>query len=290
MSENIAHLLFQLKSPDLHAETCQYIREIKIVAYRINSGGKYPFLQVLLSRKEEDEGEGVMWSFPSLQTFTKDNLLVEMNRLLSVTSSSIKTQGFLDDECTRYFFVDIGEVDVLNRDNVCLGLLSELINNRRVYDVLVDNAVCEFVVDRYDWFLLRHPDTSDYTYPLPDVGYSGSDWKTTLFHHEFGLTKQVGKFGEYLYYRYAFQDVVDTCQGMNRYALLMERTLYITETELDEKEAREIKDLLETYDSIFVYSKNSSFIIMNDLERQVSLAYYKLEQPVWSETCEQVIM
>jgi len=293
-------LTARLTNNDLHADsyTQHFVHEV--ICYHIDNSSRYPFIQIMLYNN------GASLRFPSLDPMVQspnisEILKNEMSFVLGLTTDEqIKPQGFLDHESVRYFFIDISEINVgrvlLQRNSaVWFGLISELINNKTIYDILVDKYVCDFIADNYDLFLLNNPTGS--RYPLPDVGYHGSHLKITEFQNEFGVNKQKRNLGEYYYYTYSLQDAIQeghewhgsqysyASKGINRVALLVDNMLYLNEQDLENNDCVEcIEGFMENYDSIFVYSKNKSFIIMKDVHRQVSLSYHKIEENMLQES------
>lgn len=298
MSEYVLPFLDKLVDNGLHTN-----RLNKVICYHVNYSGKYPFIQFMLYNN------GTSLSLPCLDrniTTTTDIFVDEISSALDLhletDKHKIKLKGFLDDDnddSVRYFFVDISGLSNINglllqHDTaIWFGLLSELINNKQVYDVVVDKDVCDFFTDHYELFVLHNPSTG-LKYPLPDVGYHGSHFKMTEFQNEFGINKQKRKLGDYFYYTYALQDAIDWNNenqeyvasifmggGVNRIALLADNMLYLNEEEIDKQQDYEsyISGLMEIHDSIFVYSKHKSFILMKDIQRQVSLSYHKIDEP-----------
>ena len=307
MTEYTLPFLDKLMDNNFHAETYDKIRLNKVICYHINDNGSYPFIQFMLYNN------GTSLVLPCLDrttSVTTDILINEIVFSLDLQSETDKHKispgGFLDGtDSVRYFFVDISDLRVssglLENDSALwFGLLSELINNKTVYNITVDKDVCDFFTDHYELFVLHNPSTG-LKYPLPDVGYHGSHFKMTEFQNEFGINKQKRKLGDYFYYMYALQDAIqeglswhnDNQEyisstliegGVNRIALLVDNMLYLNEEEIDKREDCDsyISGLMEIHDSIFVYSKQKSFVIMKDIYRQVSLSYHKIKQPVTS--------
>lgn len=304
MTEYNIPFLDKLVDNRVHSETYHKIQLSKVICYHVHDNGSYPFIQFMLYNN------GTRLTLPCLDrstSVTRDILINEIAFSLDLPNESdkdiISPRGFLDgDDGIRYFFVDISKLPnisgiLLQNDTaIWFGLLSELINNKKIYDVDVDKDVCDFFSDHYDLFVLHNPSTG-LKYPLPDVGYCGSHFKMTEFQNEFGVNKQKRKLGDYFYYTYALQDAIDwrndnqqyvtsifMGEGVNRIALLVDNMLYLNEEEIDKHEDYEnyISGLMEIHDSIFVYSKHKSFILMKDIDRQVSLSYHKIEESVMS--------
>lgn len=304
MTEYNIPFLDKLVDNGFHADTYHNIRLTKVICYYVNESGTYPFIQFMLYNN------GTSLSLPCLDRTTSnvtDILINEIAFSLDLQNESdkdkINPRGFLDtDDSARYFFVDITKLSptngsfLQNDSAIWFGLLSELINNKTVYNIAVDKDVCDFFMDHYDLFILHDPSTG-LKYSLPDVGYYGSHFKMAEFQHEFGINKQKLKLGDYFYYTYALQDAIDCHNdkqeyvatifmegGINRIALLVDNMMYLNEEEIEKQQDHEsyVADLMETHDSIFVYSKYISFIVMKDFSRQVRLSYHKIEEPVMS--------
>ena len=307
VEENEYRLPFldKLIDNELHVDSYHETQLIKVICYHVHVNAAYPFIQVMLYNN------GTSLSLPCLDrtiSSITNTLINEISFVLDLQIETdkckIKPQGFLDGEdSVRYFFVDLSAlpnitgVFLQNDTSIWFGLLNELINNKMIYNLSVNKDVCDFFYNHYDLFVLDNSSTG-LKYPLPDVVYYGTHFKITEFQNEFGINKQKRKLGEYFYYTYALEDAIEECAkdnqeyvasifmggGINRVALLLDNMLYLNEEDIDKRDDYEtyISGLMEVYDSIFVYSKHKSFILMKDIHRQVSLSYHKIEDTVMS--------
>lgn len=203
---------FLVKDSDIIADTDEYSR-IELCVYSVNTDGKYPFLQFLLTNNGFNNL--IMPILPVYSTFSKDNLQsyskVFLSGLLQAENfeqfnSEIVFDGFYEFQNTLYLFFNVTKC-TLNLDDtysdsyIRFALSDEIINRRAVCNIPVDNCVYEFFSLNYSLNLLCNDKKE--TYEIPIVGYVGKSTPEKLnFTYTFGETakNKCALFGSHYYF------------------------------------------------------------------------------------------
>jgi len=299
----------------------------KLICYHINKSGKFPFIQILV----KNEKFIVPFIGAISQSFflpdVKENIELneQINRYLQTLGihldienrNKIEIKGCLNLTNTEYTFVDISQINIdglflRNHSKYWFALISEIVNNENICNISMSYEIIDFFKEYYHLFLLVNPKDKT-NYPIPDVGYCGSDFKTTEFRSMFGLEKQKMKFGEYYCFTNVFKNalyegawsqnneheykygklITDNEHGryieggINRIAILSEKMTIVDELDLLEKQnfSHFINNEFESYDTIQISSNNPK-IIINDYSQQMSLSYHKINKYTLDDKCQ----
>jgi hypothetical protein len=134
--------------------------------------------------------------------------------------------------------VDVTGTDIrglqLQRSNLSWFVLpSEIINNKHVCDIIIEEKVIDLFTTVPQLSLLTNTETNK-PFVLPDVVYTGGcDYKTAQFRSIFGVSKkkEYEQLRAYYYFNRDMKDVkqeqTDEKSAINRYALFMEGKIHI---------------------------------------------------------------
>jgi hypothetical protein len=172
--------------------------QIILCVYKINTSGKYPFLQFLLSNN--GFGSFGLPVLPIYSSFNKNNLLSYSNVFLSGIlqvvdfedfSSKIVFDGFYEYLNDLYLFFDISKVELnmsesYSYDACRFALTDEITNHRDICNMRInDDTVMFFLKNKSINYIY---DDKNEAYEIPIVGYVGKPTSEK--------TKFVSVFGE----------------------------------------------------------------------------------------------
>jgi hypothetical protein len=201
-----------IKDLDLLSHEGEY-SQINLCVYKINTSGKYPFLQFLLSN------DGFcFFGLPVIRTyssFNKNNLIsyskVFLSGILQVVnfkdfSSKIVFDGFYEYSNNLYIFIDISQFetninDIYSHALARFALSDEIINHREICNMIInDDTVMFFLRNKSINYIY---DDKNEPYEIPIVGYVGKSTSEKLrFVSTFGESAKNNSaiLGPYYYF------------------------------------------------------------------------------------------
>jgi hypothetical protein len=183
----------------LFVDTDEY-SSIIIIAYRVNTNGKFPFLEYMLINNSFDN----KLELPTLSLFNslnKHNLLsyskVYLSNFISVTNfenfnETVNFSGFYELNSRLYLFFDITACDYMLDEtyssSICRFAISdEIINHKNVCNIPVDEETIDFFIKND--FVNYLKDKNNESYEIPIIGFVGKSTPAKLnFTHTFGQT------------------------------------------------------------------------------------------------------
>ena len=188
MYYNYAIKNFLIKDSALFFDPNLYDK-IMVCVYSINTIGKYPFIQYLLSNNSLEE-----MCLPNLPIFTavgKDNLIdyskVYLSGVFQVENfgefnKKIEYNGYYEFEKNIYLFFDITNYSV-NIDN--FALIDEIVNHRKICNISISEETTHFFITNDSLNYLY--DENNEAYENPIVGFVGKPTPEKLnFTYTFG--------------------------------------------------------------------------------------------------------
>jgi hypothetical protein len=199
-----------------------------ILCYHVTDTTKYPFLQFMMEKipfcnnfiKEQFTLPFVLFNnTTNIEEFVIDKVKTSLKSIgcdnTKVTSEMYK--GIVVDETSGsrpYALVNITGLDIsglgLCRNSpIWFGLPSEIINTKSICNIDIDEEVTELFTNVPHLGLLSDPITSS-TFILPDVAYTGGEYKNVEFSSVFGniKSKEYDSCGEYYYFYKSFKDAI----------------------------------------------------------------------------------
>jgi len=186
-----------VKDFDSIVDPSEYYK-INLCVYKINTSGKYPFLQFLLTNNGF-----CFFGLPVLQiyrSFNKNNLIsyskVSLSSTLQIVdfedfSCKVVFDGFYEYSNNLYIFIDISQFeininDVYSHAPFRFALSDEIINHREICNMIInDDTVMFFLKNKSINYIY---DDKNEPYEIPIVGYVGKSSSEKL--------KFVSTFGE----------------------------------------------------------------------------------------------
>jgi hypothetical protein len=245
------------------------INKITISAFQINDEKKYPFLSYLLCKNPLDES----FNLPCIPlNYTNINtvniITITQIFLLSVLSLEnskdhldlLEFKGFYVFNSEIYIFYDLTKSILKIKyayDDICFGLISEIVNNQSICNYQINNDVSNFFLNNTDFCFLKNKD--DIIHELPIACYVGKSGHMLYFTFIFGVSKSENSalFGPYYYftnYENAIKQIEYECNknndsnskgktpfGLIRFALFMEKIKFIQNFQTDKSDDSDIK-------------------------------------------------
>jgi hypothetical protein len=222
------------------------IKYINLCVYNINTQGKFPFLQYLL--EYNGLNSLMMPNLSKYILFDKDSIvpysIVYLSGLLQVDAfdnfkSQIIFDGFYEYCDNLYLFFDVTNckynLDEIYSNSARFCLIDEIINHKKVCNILIDENVINFFLDNKSLFYLFNK-LND-SYELPIVGYVGKQNENKVkFTSIFGESAKdkLSILGPYFYFT-DFENSINQLNslsnknkpGIVRFALFAGSTKYI---------------------------------------------------------------
>jgi hypothetical protein len=199
-----------------------------ILCYCITTDTKYPFIQFLMDKIPacgEIIKEQLMLPYVLFNNSddTISHLVVERVKLM-LSNMNCDT-GLIDEAMYKGILYDehgnanalinlTGGVDISNlhlkRDDFSWFVLpSEIINNKHVLNIPIDGQLVDLFVRTPDLAVVKNVDTLK-PYNIPDVVYSGGEFKRVEFSAIFGHTKsrEYSQCGAYYYFYRQLEDAI----------------------------------------------------------------------------------
>ena len=186
---------------------------IILCVYRVNTSGKYPFLEFLLINDEFNSL--TLPKVPQFTLFNKDKLLsyskVFLSSILKITNfnsfdENIEINGFYEYDKSLYLFLDITKCDY-NIDfrfiisNLQFTLTDEILNHKKVCNIKIDSDTSKFFLENN---LINYLyDKNNEAYEIPLTGFVGKPTLEKLnFCYIFGESAKdkSGILGPYYYF------------------------------------------------------------------------------------------
>jgi hypothetical protein len=257
-----------IKDKNMLNEIGEYL-QIYLCIYRINTSGKVPFLEYLLS----NNGYNLL-TLPNLQVFNvfnKDNIIsyskIFLSGLLQVENfeelnKNIDIDGFYEYNENLYIFFDITNCDFNINDTylsspVRFALIDEIINHKNVCNIPINNDTSNFFIINESLNFIF--DENNETYEIPIVGFVGKKTPEKInFTYIFGESPKdkLSMFGSNYYFtdfknaireggwsnnykpEYLYDKLITDNEngrymkgGLVRFALFMGKTKYIENNE-----------------------------------------------------------
>jgi hypothetical protein len=210
------------------------INEIKqqtldiICVHVTEKSAKYPFIQIMVELdryKEQFVLPSVYMSSISIDTNLSDFVLNKIKynlEELGCDTNILSNDAFIGlINNNTAILVDISSIDIFRISNLIMNntwfaLPTEIMNKQKICNIEIDDKISILFCSMPELGMLHKLvssiETYDvlYSYPLPDVVYTGSHFKQVEFNSLFGVPKkQVYKScGEYYYFYQLFEDAV----------------------------------------------------------------------------------
>jgi hypothetical protein len=218
------------------------INEILLCVYTINTSGKYPFIQYLLSNNMFNNLS--LPVLPRFGSFNKNNLtsygMVFLSSILQVVdfqefNNEIEFDGFYEYNQKLYLFFDATKCK-LNIDDTCsssplrFALIDEIINRSYVCDVMISSETVNFFINNSSINYLY--DSKNEAYEHPIVGFVGKQTPEKMnFVSIFGESakNKSAILGAYYYFT-DFKNALKQGSKIVRFALFTGKTKFIENT------------------------------------------------------------
>jgi hypothetical protein len=234
---------------------------VYMCAYDVNNEAKYPFQRFLLTNNIFNE----TLVFPQVKflkglssidivNFAKVNLfglLLQDN--FEKFDENLEFNGYFINDNDLYLFFDITNCKVQindiekNTNTIWLALLDEILNQKHLCNMKIDDTVTKFFILNDDFCFLL--DDNNCSYEIPIVSYVGKPESKLNFTYTFGQTMDnktsiLGPFYYFTDYVNAFEDAIkfnNIRQGLVRFAVFLGNTKYIENFQNDNIDDSEIQ-------------------------------------------------
>lgn len=228
-------------------------KNVNICAYNINTSGKYPFQQFILTKSIHDTIE-----FPSILVYTDFNSVELINYtkvclfgLLNIDdfekfNELIHFIGYYEYNNNLYLFFDItnckSNIDYTYKNsNLWVAILDEIINQKKICDIEIDKEVTDFFIKNDELCFLI--DDNNVNYEIPIVGYVSKEKSKANFTYIFGESARDknGLLGPYFYFTDLNNALHNNGENIIRFALFLGTTKYIQNLKNDPIDSSSIK-------------------------------------------------
>jgi hypothetical protein len=263
-----------------------------LICYHVNMEGRYPFIQLLLEKSEFQNS----FKLPQINILS-DALIEETttNKVLSMLKTfitkKIEPEDIIIDGIINgtppIMLVNLTNINIFNLEftqtsNVWFVLFNEIVNNENIYNIPIDDNSVSFCVSNPIFGSLYYttPHGNKKEYPVPDVAYTGSNYKESKIYNTLGLVKTKGKYDYQFYFVTNMNDAaINSIESINRYAVFVDKSVSFTKEEIDKyvnKLNKSIDDALMKYDSVYIQDE-PSLLILKEYNQHVPLTYYILQ-------------
>ena len=293
---------------------------VKMICYHVNTEGKFPFIQFLLSNNNGIPFLGNLFQeldFPILNLTNIDdsNFQVEIKeKIVNLLSSVFCSVDKLDDVILKgiyntvdiyYLFVDISNINItpiyLKRSTpIWFALTNEIVNNKCVCNIPISKNVYDLFVSDYKLFTLTDLDNN--CFRNPDVVYYGSYFKKTEFQSIFGISQSPDE--KYPYLLYSIEDAFKNGGWSNSGKAEYKFNKNITDNEFGRYISgginrfallssstiavpeRDIEDSLQfdDYDCITTILNDQTVVLTKGFNNYVSLSYHRIDKKHMSKS------
>lgn len=269
-----------IKDISFFADTNEYA-SIILCVYKVNTSGKHPFLEYLLTNTNDGFDKLTFPKVPIFTAFNKTNLIsyskVFLSSILKVGNfngfdENIEFDGFYEYEKNLHLFFDVTKCD-LNIDYIFLSsnsyflLTDEILNHKKFCNLNINEETIKFFLENDSINYLY--DKNNEVYEIPIVGFVGKQTPEKVnFTFTFGESSKDKShiLGPYYYFtdfihsirqggwshnykpESVFNKLVTDNEhgrfskgGIIRFALFMGKTKYIENMPNDENDESEIK-------------------------------------------------
>jgi len=193
------------------AHSC-FMGNIYICAYQVNTSGKYPFLQYIMQKNNDVNGQMKdtdlisFIQFPYIkginvmeycENILDDTLACYMNSVLNKNelddgnNTKYKYKGFMNKNNDFYMFFDCSDYIIdthyLSRTNeFYLVLIDELVNHKSICNFKIDSNATTFFIHHSEFMYLTNSD--DFYIEVPIVAYKGSSYSMSKIISIFGVS------------------------------------------------------------------------------------------------------
>tara|TARA_B100000214_G_scaffold366529_1_gene335598 strand:- start:191 stop:1372 length:1182 start_codon:yes stop_codon:yes gene_type:complete len=227
-------------------------QQIMLCAYHVDTENLKPYLSYLLYNNS-DNSEGLLY-FPFI-TYNKDidllKQITEQFTSLTKFNGQSKVLGYIKEKRECYFFLEIPKLDIDDKrdKNYVWCLIDELVNSKKVYDIILHNSVSQLFYNNPDLIFLY--DIQEIPYEVPTVVYTGDHLNVSSFNSVFGKRKEsnsISSLGNlYTFYSYEIakkkasekanqqdieSDSTENTGGVVRYAVFAGKTKLFKKEEL----------------------------------------------------------
>jgi len=228
-------------------------KNVSICAYNINTTGKYPFQQFILTKSINNTIE-----FPSVLVYKDFNSMELINYtkvclfgLLSIDdfekfNNLVEFNGYYDYNNNLYLFFDITNcnenITTTNKNSsLWISLIDEIDNQKNLFDIKIDEEVSNFFIKNADLCFLV--DENYNNYEIPVVGYVSKEKTKTNFTYIFGqgAGDKNSLLGSYFYFTDLINSLKNSGESVIRFALFLGNTKYIQNLKNDPIDNSEIK-------------------------------------------------
>ena len=209
---NYAIKNFLVKDSNILSNINEYL-QIILCVYTINTNGKYPFIQYLLSNNGLD-----LLSLPVLPVyslFNKDMVMnyskVFLSGILQVDNfeefnKNIEFNGYYDYCDNLYLFFDVTKCklnidDTLLSSPIRFGLIDEIVNQKSICNIKINNETINFFINNCSLNNLYDEENNPYENPI--VGFVGKPTSEKVnFVYTFGESakNKSAILGPYFYF------------------------------------------------------------------------------------------
>lgn len=271
------------------------INEILLCVYTINTSGKYPFIQYLLSNNIFNNLS--LPVLPRFSSFNKNNLIsyamVFLSSILQVVdfeefNNEIEFDGFYEYNQKLYLFFDatgckLNIDETRSSSPLRFALIDEIVNRSYVCDVMISSETVNFFINNNSINYLY--DSKNEAYEHPIVGFVGKQTPEKMnFVSIFGESakNKLAMLGPYYYFT-DFKNAVKQGSKIVRFALFTGKTKFIENapnTPIDESDIKkqrlndnclnqnyEVQTLrISDHDGIWSYTYDSAYLGNTELD------------------------
>jgi hypothetical protein len=233
--------------------TIRSYKHVNICAYNINTSGKNPFQQFILTKSVNNTME-----LPSILIYKDFNSLELLNYtkvclfgLLNIDdfekfNELINFNGYYEYNNNLYLFFDITNCKInidytYKNSNLWIAILDEIINQKKICSIEIDKEVTDFFVKNSELCFLI--DDANNNYEIPVVGYVSKEKSKTNFTYIFGESARDKNslLGPYFYFTDFNNALQNNGETIIRFALFIGNTKYIQNLKNDYIDTSSIK-------------------------------------------------
>lgn len=220
---------------------------IHLGIFHINNDTLYPYLSYYLIKNYFYNS----LQFPYLTLSSECNVEKEVDifmKQFSIYQYNLHGYKMFNNEI--YIFIEVKDLNQMNIDytNNSFVLIDELVNTKKVFDLIIDNNTTDFFIKNTEFIYLL--DETNKPYEIPIVAYQGIEEKKINFTFMFGHTKSnfTDLMGPYFYFT-SYKNVLNKFNdkkmkfGIIRYGLFlgcMKIPMNFPEDEIDNSDIKKV--------------------------------------------------
>ena len=226
---------------DYESLKIQNDEQLFLCAYNVNTENLKPYLSYLLYNTP-DSGKNLFY-FPFItydKNFDLSKQITEGFTALTKFNTVPKLSGYVKNDGSYYFFLEIYEIDIEDRrdENYVWSLIDELVNSKQIYNINLHDSVSKLFYKNPDLIFLY--DMEENPYEIPMVVYTGDHFSASSFNSVFGKRKETSSINSlgnvYTFYNYEtakeiankkgrdYDDSIENNSGVVRYAVFAGKT------------------------------------------------------------------